>query len=80
MVNDSPDVRQVVLGPNGIVEGAKPGSTVIDMSTISPAVTREIAGALAENRRRVSVNALKHAGVVDDPVARYALFEKRIGE
>lgn len=47
MVTDSPDVRQVVLGPNGIVEGARPGSVVIDMSTISPSVTREIAEALA---------------------------------
>jgi len=33
MVTDSPDVRQVILGPDGIVEGEKPGTTVIDMST-----------------------------------------------
>ena len=46
MVTDSPDVREVVLGPNGVIEGARPGSVVIDMSTISPAVTREIAEAL----------------------------------
>src|SRR2546427_197278 len=46
MVTDSPDVREVVLGPNGVIEGARPGSVVIDMSTISPAVTREIAAAL----------------------------------
>lgn len=48
MVTDSPDVRQVVLGPNGIIEGARPGSVVIDMSTISPKVTREIAAELAQ--------------------------------
>jgi 3-hydroxyisobutyrate dehydrogenase len=46
MVTDSPDVRQVILGENGAIHGAKPGSVVIDMSTISPSVTREIAEAL----------------------------------
>jgi 2-hydroxy-3-oxopropionate reductase len=46
MVSDSPDVRQVVLGPGGVAEGAQAGSIVIDMSTISPAVTREIAAEL----------------------------------
>src|SRR5438874_366377 len=46
MVTDSPDVREVVLGPNGVIEGARPGSVVIDMSTISPGVTSEIAAAL----------------------------------
>ena len=47
-VTDSPDVEQVVLGPDGIIEGAAPGTIVIDMSTISPAVTRRIGAALAE--------------------------------
>jgi 2-hydroxy-3-oxopropionate reductase len=47
MVADTPDVEQVILGPGGIVEGAKPGSVVVDMSTISPVVTREIARKLA---------------------------------
>ena len=45
---DSPDVYQVVLGVNGIIEGAHPGSIFVDNSTIKPAVTREIAAALAE--------------------------------
>ena len=39
-VTDSPDVEAVILGPDGIIEGASPGTIVIDMSTISPAVTR----------------------------------------
>ena len=43
MLPDSPDVREVVIGENGILSGAKPGMIVIDMSTISPSVTREIA-------------------------------------
>ncbi|MDJ0269223.1 MAG: NAD(P)-dependent oxidoreductase [Aigarchaeota archaeon] len=43
MLPDSPDVRKVVLGENGIAEGASPGSIVIDMSTVSPIVEVEIA-------------------------------------
>ncbi len=43
IVSDSPDVEAVILGDMGVIHGARPGSVVIDMSTISPAVTREIA-------------------------------------
>lgn len=43
MLPDSPDVQQVVTGPGGILEGIRPGTIYIDMSTISPIVTREIA-------------------------------------
>jgi 3-hydroxyisobutyrate dehydrogenase len=48
IVTDSPDVEKVALGPNGIIEGGRPGLVHIDMSTISPAVTRRIASRLAE--------------------------------
>lgn len=48
MVSDSPDVEEVVLGPSGVIEGAKPGMVLIDMSTISPTVTRKIAEKLAK--------------------------------
>ena len=48
MVADTPDVLDVVLGPEGVVHGVRPGSAVVDMSTISPAATREIARRLAE--------------------------------
>ena len=44
---DSPDVRQVVTGGNGVLQGARPGTVVIDMSTISPTVAREIFGLAA---------------------------------
>jgi len=47
-VSDTPDVEAVILGENGIIHGAKPGSLVIDCSTISPQATREIAAKLAE--------------------------------
>jgi len=48
MITDSPDVEKVALGPKGIIEGGQPGLVHIDMSTISPAVTRRIASRLAE--------------------------------
>lgn len=47
-VSDTPDVEEVILGPQGVIHGARPGSLVIDMSTISPEATRRIAAALAE--------------------------------
>ncbi len=47
IVSDTPDVEDVILGNDGIVHGAAPGSIVIDMSTISPHVTRRIAAELA---------------------------------
>jgi len=42
IVTDSPDVEAVLLGPNGVIHGAKSGTIILDMSTISPAVTRKI--------------------------------------
>ncbi len=47
IVSDTPDVQQVILGPNGIIEAIRPGMTIIDMSTISPRVTKQIAADLA---------------------------------
>ena len=48
IVSDSRDVEDVLLGENGVIKGAKAGSVVIDMSTISPSVTKEIASKLKE--------------------------------
>jgi 2-hydroxy-3-oxopropionate reductase len=45
---DSPDVEQVVLGPDGIIEGCRPGMIYVDNSSIKPATTRKIAAALEE--------------------------------
>ena len=47
-VSDTPDVREVILGENGVIESVREDSLVIDMSTISPKVTREVAAALKE--------------------------------
>jgi 2-hydroxy-3-oxopropionate reductase len=48
MLPDSPDVKAVILGKEGIIEGIKPGSLVIDMSSINPLVSQEIAMKLKE--------------------------------
>ncbi len=48
MVTGTRDVEQVVLGPDGVIHGARPGTLVIDMSTIDPTATRAIAARLAE--------------------------------
>jgi 3-hydroxyisobutyrate dehydrogenase len=48
MVTNSSDVEEVILGPNGVIHGAKPGFILIDMSTISPTVTRKIAEELSK--------------------------------
>jgi 2-hydroxy-3-oxopropionate reductase len=42
MLPDSPDVKEVILGKAGVLEGIKPGSIVIDMSSINPLVSQEI--------------------------------------
>ncbi len=47
-VSDTPDVEEVILGEQGVIHGARPGALVIDMSTISPQATIEIAQKLQE--------------------------------
>jgi 2-hydroxy-3-oxopropionate reductase len=47
---DTPDVEKVVLGENGILEGAHAGLIYVDNSTIKPAAARRIAETLAEKK------------------------------
>ena len=63
IVTDSQDVEEVILGPEGAIHGARPGAVVIDMSTISPSVTRRIAEELGE----------KGVGMLDAPVSGGAI-------
>jgi 3-hydroxyisobutyrate dehydrogenase len=63
IVTDSQDVEEVILGPEGAIHGARSGSVVIDMSTISPSVTRRIAEELGE----------KGVGMLDAPVSGGAI-------
>ena len=59
MLPDSPQVREVVTGEEGVLEGINEGSLLIDTSTISPVVTEEIAEAVKE----------KGASMLDAPVS-----------
>lgn len=47
MVGDTPDVEEVVLGPDGVRDGLEAGSVLVDMSTIDPERTRHIAAEVA---------------------------------
>jgi len=47
-VSDTPDVEEVILGENGVIEGIQPGTLVIDMSTISPQATKDITAKLSK--------------------------------
>ena len=62
MLPDSATVRQVVTGEGGIVQNAKPGTLILDMSTIAPAVTDELARIAKE----------RGLAFVDAPVGRLA--------
>jgi len=53
-VSDTADVEQVVLGPGGVIEGARPGTLLIDCSTISPTATQ----AMAAELRKLSIHML----------------------
>jgi 2-hydroxy-3-oxopropionate reductase len=59
MLPDSPDVEKAAFGPDGIFEGIKSGSTLIDMSTISPVTTKKVA----------EVAKAKGVRVLDAPVS-----------
>ena len=59
MLPDTPDVEVVIGGPDGIVDGLKSGAVVIDMSSISPVVARQLAARVAS----------KGATMLDAPVS-----------
>ena len=48
MLPDGPDVESAVLGPGGVLEGAREGSIMVDMSSISPMVSQKVGAACAE--------------------------------
>jgi 2-hydroxy-3-oxopropionate reductase len=43
MVPDTPNVEEVLFGPNGVAQGLSPGKIVVDMSSISPLATKDFA-------------------------------------
>lgn len=58
-VPDTPDVQRVLVGASGVLAAARPGTVVVDHSTISPFATREMARQLAE----------KQIALIDAPVS-----------
>lgn len=48
MLPNGPDVKSVMLGPDGVGSHMKPGSIFIDMSSINPVASKEIASSLSE--------------------------------
>jgi 2-hydroxy-3-oxopropionate reductase len=48
MLPNSPHVKKAVLGEGGVIEGAKPGSVLVDMSSIAPLASRGVAAELAK--------------------------------
>jgi 3-hydroxyisobutyrate dehydrogenase len=58
-VTDTPDVKAVLLGPNGVITAANPPPYVVDMSTISPSATKEMGRILAA----------KNITLIDAPVS-----------
>ena len=62
MLPDSPDVEAVLLGPDGVAAGARPGTCVVEMSTIDPSVSKHVGQALRGRGLRF----------VDAPVGRTA--------
>lgn len=53
MVPDTPDVEVVLFGADSVSEGLKPGTVVVDMSSISPIATKEFAKKLGEKGARM---------------------------
>jgi 3-hydroxyisobutyrate dehydrogenase-like beta-hydroxyacid dehydrogenase len=93
MVVDGPQVEEVLLGEDGAVHGAAPGTLFIDCSTIAPADVRRVGAALAERGlgfvdAPVSGSSPKAetgtltimAGGSDDDLARAAPFFEAMGE
>lgn len=48
MLPNSPHVKEVVLGKGGVLEGAKPGTILVDMSSIAPLASKEVSEKAAE--------------------------------
>ena len=59
MLPNSPDVKKAVLGKNGLIEGVREGQILIDMSSIAPLISREVAEELKK----------KNVEMLDAPVS-----------
>ena len=73
MVTAGSDVESVALGPEGLVQGAAPGMVHVDMSTISPAIARDVARRLDE-RGVAMLDAPVSGGVAAAKTASLTIF------
>ena len=71
-VTDTPDVRQVLLGKGGVIESAGAGLICIDMSTISPFETQQMAKTLAE-RKVILIDAPVSGGQIGAEQAKLSI-------
>ncbi len=72
MVGHPADVRQVTLGPDGVLAGSKPGNVIVDMTTSEPSLAVEIAEA-AKNVGVTSLDAPVSGGDVGAREARLSI-------
>jgi 2-hydroxy-3-oxopropionate reductase len=73
MVTAGSDVESIALGPEGLVHGASPGLIHVDMSTISPAIARDVARRLGE-RGIAMLDAPVSGGVAAARTASLTIF------
>ena len=73
MVTAGSDVESIALGPDGIVQSDLPGMILVDMSTISPAIARNVGQRLGE-RGIVMLDAPVSGGVVGAKAASLTFF------
>jgi len=73
MVTAGSDVESIALGPEGLVHGASPGLIHVDMSTISPAIARDVARRLGE-RGVAMLDAPVSGGVAAAKTASLTIF------
>ena len=73
MVTAGSDVESIALGPEGLVHGAPPGLVHVDMSTISPAIARDVARRLGE-RGVAMLDAPVSVGVAAAKTASLTIF------
>ena len=73
MVTAGSDVESVALGPEGLVQGTSPGMIHVDMSTISPAIARDVARRLGE-RGVAMLDAPVSGGVAAAKTASLTIF------
>src|SRR5882757_8801969 len=52
MMPDGPEVEEAILGARGVLEGAKPGSTVVDMSSVNPLISQKIGASCVAKKVR----------------------------